>query len=251
LWDCYVVKLGDSLATPSLMGNLLGTEDSPQPDANVTAQEQQRDSSNRASRKSESSGTTPTKRRSPEEAAAAKEARDAERRAEAEARRQRKEEKEREEREEEARCLSEAAFEALDVQGTGFVTQAELEKWLTSEPYFKARNVGASPQALLDVLDKDKDGKVSGEEFVRVFSRLKDIEQMTSQLLLNANNWHESEPAGGSPKPKTFVAGSPRASRKAGAGAGGGAGASSRALPAASDAPPAIAVAVADSKAAS
>jgi len=212
------------------MGNLLQAEESPQPAA---ADEQQR-----ASRKSETADSQ-NKRNSPEDEQrikALKEAQAAERKAEQEARRQRKEEKAREEREEEARCLSEAAFEALDVNESGFITAKEIDAWLCSEPYFKARNVGASPQALVDVLDKDKDGKVTQEEFVRVFSRLKDIEQMTSQLLLNANHWDADDntadkpagapapAAGGSTKPRTI--GSPRAARKAAAAAG----ASSRAL---------------------
>ena len=60
-----------------------------------------------------------------------------------------------------ARVIRRLIHALLHLLQTGFVTQAELEKWLTSEPYFKARNVGASPQALLDVLDKDKDGALS------------------------------------------------------------------------------------------
>lgn len=46
-------------------------------------------------------------------------------------------------------------------------------------------------QGLLDMLDRDHDGRVAQDEFVRVFSRLKHIEDMTVNLLLQDLHWDE------------------------------------------------------------
>jgi len=114
-----------------------------------------------------------------------------ERKREAEQKRQRRLEQKRVEQEDEKRVFAETVFEALDKDGSGYVDISELQEWIQNEPYFSQHMCQTSAESLLSTLDRDCDGRVCQEEFVRVFSRLKHVDQMTERLLLHQLRWDE------------------------------------------------------------